>query len=58
MDLALWISAGLLAFVALAGGVTKTFAPREKLAAAGLLLPARWTPRRHWSRSPPSAGPS
>ena len=27
MDLALWISAGLLAFVALAGGVTKTFVP-------------------------------
>ncbi|WP_075735498.1 DoxX family protein [Streptomyces acidiscabies] len=34
MDLALWISAGLLAFVALAGGVTKTFVPREKLAVA------------------------
>jgi len=34
MDLALWISAGLLAFVALAGGVTKTFVPRHKLAAA------------------------
>ncbi|KND26425.1 DoxX family protein [Streptomyces acidiscabies] len=34
MDLALWISAGLLAFVALAGGVTKTLVPREKLAVA------------------------
>ncbi|MET8975870.1 DoxX family protein [Streptomyces sp. NPDC004539] len=34
MDLALWISAVLLALVALAGGVTKTFVPRQKLAAA------------------------
>jgi hypothetical protein len=34
MNLALWIGAGLLAAVALAGGVTKTFVPREKLAAA------------------------
>jgi len=34
MNLALWIAAGLLAAVALAGGVTKTFVPREKLAAA------------------------
>ncbi len=32
MDLALWITAGLLAAVALAGGVTKTFVPKEKLA--------------------------
>ncbi len=34
MNLALWIGAALLAAVALAGGVTKTFVPREKLAAA------------------------
>ncbi|MDQ0909734.1 DoxX family protein [Streptomyces canus] len=34
MNLALWIAAGLLAAVALTGGVTKTFVPREKLAAA------------------------
>lgn len=34
MDLALWIVAGLLAAVALAGGVTKTFVPKETLAAA------------------------
>ena len=34
MNLALWIAAGLLAAVALTGGVTKTFVPRERLAAA------------------------
>ncbi|WP_037915137.1 DoxX family protein [Actinacidiphila yeochonensis] len=34
MNLALWIGTGLLAVVALAGGVSKTFVPREKLAAA------------------------
>jgi hypothetical protein len=34
MDLALWIAAGLLAVVALAGGFSKTFVSREKLAAA------------------------
>jgi hypothetical protein len=33
MDLALWIAAGLLALVALAGGISKTFVPKEKLAA-------------------------
>lgn len=33
MNLALWIAAGLLAAVALAGGITKTFVPKEKLAA-------------------------
>lgn len=33
MDLALWIAAGLLAVVALVGGITKTVVPREKLAA-------------------------
>ena len=32
MDLALWIAAGLLAVVALVGGVSKTFVPKEKLA--------------------------
>ncbi|MEV5833917.1 DoxX family protein [Nocardia sp. NPDC052112] len=34
MNLALWIAAGLLATVALAGGITKTFLPKQKLAAA------------------------
>ncbi|WP_433679357.1 DoxX family protein [Nocardia sp. CA-119907] len=34
MNLALWICAGLLATVALMGGITKTFVPREKLATA------------------------
>ncbi|MEV4116637.1 hypothetical protein [Nonomuraea sp. NPDC049695] len=34
MDLALWIAAGLLAVVALVGGISKTFLPKEKLAAA------------------------
>jgi len=33
MNLALWIAAGLLAAVALTGGITKTFVSREKLAA-------------------------
>ncbi|GLZ62267.1 MULTISPECIES: DoxX family protein [Micromonospora] len=33
MNLALWIAAGLLAAVALAGGITKTFVPKERLAA-------------------------
>jgi DoxX-like family len=33
MDLALWIAAGLLAAVALTGGITKAFVPKEKLAA-------------------------
>jgi hypothetical protein len=32
MNLALWIAAGLLAAVALTGGITKTFVPKEKLA--------------------------
>jgi hypothetical protein len=34
MNLALWICAGLLAVVALTGGISKTFVPKEKLAAA------------------------
>ncbi|MEU9781644.1 DoxX family protein [Streptomyces phaeochromogenes] len=34
MNLALWICAGLLAAVALAGGISKTFVPKETLAAA------------------------
>ncbi|MFF5217646.1 DoxX family protein [Micromonospora sp. NPDC000442] len=42
MNLSLWIAAGLLAFVALAGGLSKTFVPREKLAT---LPGARWTGR-------------
>ena len=33
-NLALWVIAGLLAVVALTGGVTKVFVPKEKLAAA------------------------
>ncbi len=39
MNLALWIAAGLLAAVALAGGISKTFLPKEKLDAH----PASWT---------------
>lgn len=34
MNLALWIAAALLTAVALAGGVSKTFVPKERLAAA------------------------
>ncbi|CAL9550221.1 hypothetical protein SUDANB121_04440 [Nocardiopsis dassonvillei] len=34
MNTALWIAAGLLAFVAFTGGVSKTFMPIEKLSAA------------------------
>jgi hypothetical protein len=34
MNLALWIGAGLLAVVALTGGISKTFVPKEKLAKA------------------------
>jgi hypothetical protein len=34
MDLALWIAAGLLAVVALVGGISKTFVPKKKLAEA------------------------
>ena len=34
MNLALWIAAGVLAVVALAGGISKTFVPKAKLAAA------------------------
>ncbi|GAA2713200.1 DoxX family protein [Actinoplanes palleronii] len=33
MDVGLWIAGGLLALVALAGGISKTFVPKEKLAA-------------------------
>ncbi|WP_433473819.1 DoxX family protein [Spirillospora sp. CA-142024] len=33
MNVALWIAAGLLAAIALVGGITKTFVPKEKLAA-------------------------
>lgn len=33
MNAALWIAAGLLAVIALIGGLTKTFVPRAKLAA-------------------------
>ncbi|TVT61194.1 DoxX family protein [Amycolatopsis rhizosphaerae] len=34
MNIALWIAGGLLAVVALGGGITKSFMPKEKLAAA------------------------
>ncbi|HEY3465003.1 MAG TPA: DoxX family protein [Amycolatopsis sp.] len=34
MDVALWIAAGLLAAVALTGGISKAFMPKQKLAAA------------------------
>lgn len=34
MNLSLWIAAGLLAAVALVGGITKTFVPKTKLAVA------------------------
>lgn len=34
MNLALWITTGLLAAVALLGGMTKSFLPKEKLAAS------------------------
>jgi hypothetical protein len=34
VNLALWIAAGLLAVVALIGGISKTFVPKEKLASA------------------------
>lgn len=34
MNLALWIAAGLLAVVALTGGISKAFVPKEKLAVA------------------------
>ncbi|GAA3601144.1 DoxX family protein [Nonomuraea rosea] len=33
MNLTLWIAAGLLAVVALSGGISKAFVPKEKLAA-------------------------
>jgi hypothetical protein len=42
MNLALWIAAALLAFVALGGGAVKAFAPLERLAAAP---GAAWTTR-------------
>ncbi len=31
MDLVLWIAAGLLAAVALVGGISKTFVPKDRL---------------------------
>ncbi|GJF31024.1 hypothetical protein KNE206_37240 [Kitasatospora sp. NE20-6] len=40
MNSALWIAAGLLALVALAGGFTKSFVPKEKLAT---IHGAEWT---------------
>lgn len=41
MNLSLWIVAGLLAGVALVGGITKAFVPKEKLAA---------TPGGEWTK--------
>jgi hypothetical protein len=40
MNLALWIAAGLLTLVALTGGFTKSFIPKEKLAS---MHAAEWT---------------
>lgn len=34
MELALWITTGMLAAVALTGGISKTFVPKQKLATA------------------------
>ncbi|WP_406079000.1 DoxX family protein [Micromonospora sp. NBC_00858] len=34
MNVTLWVAAGLLAIVALVGGISKTFVPKEKLAEA------------------------
>lgn len=39
MNIALWIAASFLALIALAGGISKTFLPKEKLDAH----PASWT---------------
>ncbi|WP_432871749.1 DoxX family protein [Microbispora rosea] len=47
MNLALWLVAGLLAVVALAGGAIKAFVPKEKLAA---------TPGGAWTRSVSAGG--
>ena len=44
MNIALWIIAGLLALVFLAGGVVKLIAPRERLAAAGLRFVEDFSP--------------
>jgi hypothetical protein len=41
MHVALWIAAGLLAAVALVGGISKSFVPKEKLAA---------TPGGEWTK--------
>ncbi|MEU6780741.1 DoxX family protein [Nonomuraea angiospora] len=40
MNLALWIAAGLLGAVAVSGGISKTFVPKEKLA---VLRGGGWT---------------
>jgi hypothetical protein len=40
VNLTLWIAAGLLAVIALLGGISKTFLPKAKLDAH----PASWTP--------------
>jgi hypothetical protein len=40
MDLALWIAAGVLAAVALGGGISKAFVPKERL---GALPGGGWT---------------
>jgi hypothetical protein len=43
MNLALWISAGLLATLALFGGVTKAFMPKDKLDELGAKSGCGWT---------------
>lgn len=58
MNLALWIATGLLAVVALGGGVTKMFVPGAKLAAAPggggppTSAPASSRPSVSWSSWP------
>lgn len=43
MNLALWIVAGLLAALALSGGATKTFMPKNKLDELGAKSGGGWT---------------
>ena len=62
MNVMLWITAGLLALVALVGGITKAFVPKDKLAHhEGAPMDPRLSARPSSSRSacsscwPPSA---
>lgn len=43
MNLALWISAGLLALIALFGGASKAFMPKDKLDELGAKSGGGWT---------------